>query len=87
MDLQGNTQGLTCLSFSPDGTCIAGNGFDRAVRVWNSVTGQLLMTGKGTTEYTSLCNSMAFSPDGMQILSADWSGNLLLWELGRDKRD
>jgi WD40 repeat protein/tRNA A-37 threonylcarbamoyl transferase component Bud32 len=73
--LQGDT-GAWSLAFSPDGRQIAA-GADRAVKVWDAVTGEELFNLSG---HTSLVSALGFRSDGKQIISGDQAGTVILWD-------
>ena len=64
--------------FSPDESTIATAGADCTVRLWDSETGQPL-PGVMQHEPDAFVYSVAFSPDGNYIASADSRGRLFLW--------
>jgi WD40 repeat protein len=72
--LEGHTDAVTSVAFSPDGKQIVSGSRDRTVRRWDAATGeQLLPALEGHTDSVT---SVAFSPDGKQIptlcVSENW---------------
>ena len=57
--LNGHTQPLSSVAFSPDGKRIATGSGDQTVRVWDAETGTEKLALKG-----HVVTSVAFSPDG-----------------------
>lgn len=73
--LQGHTDSVSSVAFSADGKRIASGGDDGTVRIWESRTGQLLLS---LNDHPNFVTCVAFSPDGAQLLSADSSGTIKL---------
>jgi WD40 repeat protein/HEAT repeat protein len=67
----------TALAFSPNRRWAAAAGEDRAVKVWDVVTGQVLRTLTGHQEAVE---ALAFRPDGRLIASAGKDRTIRLWE-------
>jgi WD40 repeat protein len=75
---------MTCAAFHPDGTHIATSTFsDKTIILWDVATGQKLRTLEG---HDSQVHSLAFSPDGRQLLAGcgeprEKKGEMVLWDL------
>ncbi|NEP35367.1 PQQ-binding-like beta-propeller repeat protein, partial [Moorena sp. SIO3B2] len=75
--LQGHTDIVSAIAFSPDGKQIISVSGDGTVRLWDTESGQLIHTFEGNTEWVT---AIAFSPDGKQILSGSGDGTVRLWD-------
>ncbi|KAF8155552.1 mycorrhiza-induced NACHT/WD-repeat protein [Crassisporium funariophilum] len=64
--LNGHTEGVNSVAFSPDGTLIVSGSWDRSVRVWDVLTGAELKVYIG---HQDAVKSVAFSTDGFRIIS------------------
>ena len=51
--------------------------YDETAKLWDSVTGQILATLQGHTNYI---NSIAFSPDGTKIGTASFDRTAKIWD-------
>ena len=65
--LEGHTQTVHSVAFSPDGTTLASGSWEKTIKLWNANTGECLRTLEGHADYL---RSVAFSPDG-QTFSRD----------------
>lgn len=70
--------GLSTLVYSADGRQLASGGsFDPAAKLWDAATGKLLRTMDG---HETSVRSIAFSPDGLQVVSGSLDGILIIWD-------
>ena len=67
-----------CVVTSEDGRFYATAGTDCTVRLWDCAQGNLLVEGTG---HSGEVRSLAFSPDGRQLLSVGNDGNVLVWNI------
>ncbi|NEO48805.1 MAG: hypothetical protein F6K55_33815, partial [Moorea sp. SIO4A3] len=75
--LQGHTDKVYGIAFSPDGKQIISGSSDNTVRLWDTETGLPLHTLEG---HTDKVNDIAFSRDGKQILSGSGDNTVRLWD-------
>jgi len=59
-ELAGHQSKVNALAFSPDGSFLVAGGDDMTVRIWDVLSGRLIVS----REFDSLVQALAFSPDG-----------------------
>ena len=74
--LEGHTDIVWSVAFSPNGQTLASGSQDRTIRLWNLNNGNLKRT---LTGHRDAVNSIAFSPDGRTLASGSWDGTIRLW--------
>jgi WD40 repeat protein len=77
LDLLGHTHQVECLACSPDGRRLATGSEDRTIKLWDTTTGEEVLTLRGHTAGV-LC--VAFSPDGRRIASGGWEWAVRVWD-------
>jgi WD40 repeat protein len=76
--LQGHTDTVEWVVFSPDGKHLASSSRDRTVKLWDAATGKEILTLRG---HTGVVNAVAFSPDGKHLASAGGGDKTVtLWD-------
>ena len=75
--LTGHTGAVWGVAFSPDGTRLATASADGTARLWDSTTGESLLT---LTGHTGGMWGVAFSPDGTRLATASVDDTARLWD-------
>lgn len=79
--LEGHTNFLMSLAFSPDGRILGSASIDHTVRLWDPTTRKLLRT----LPHQEQVFALAFSPDGRTLATGDRTGNVHFWDLGEGR--
>src|SRR5262249_26623253 len=75
--LEGHTEAVYSVAWSPDGKTLATAGFDNTVRLWEATTRTEVRKFEG---HTKIVMTVAISPDGKQILSGGNDNTARLWD-------
>ena len=75
--LNGHSNLVMAVAFSPDGTRIVSGSADNTLRLWDAVSGTHLKMLNGHSGWVM---SVTFSPDGTQIISGSGDNTLRLWD-------
>jgi len=79
--LEGHTQSVISVEWSPDGNWIASGGKDKTLRIWN-LDGQEVMVLKAHGGHRGQVNDIAWSPNSKNLASASSDGDVRVWDLG-----
>ncbi|MDZ8026876.1 MAG: AAA-like domain-containing protein [Nostoc sp. DedQUE11] len=80
--LEGHSDWVNSIVFSPNGKTLASASRDNTIKLWNLDTGKEITTLKGHSQEV---NSVVFSPDGKTLASASADNTIKLWNLDTGK--
>jgi WD40 repeat protein len=78
LKLEGHTDAVFCVAFSPGGDCMVSGSADATLRLWDLEGKQI---GKPFQGHSAGVRTVAFSPDGEKVVSGSSDGTLRLWDL------
>jgi lysophospholipase L1-like esterase len=76
--LEGHSESVNSVAFSPDGSILASGSGDKTVKLWDVETGNEIRTLEG---HPNCVNSVAFSPDGSILASSGDDNTIKLWDV------
>ena len=77
--MEGHTEGVANVVFSPDGKKLASGSNDNTVQLWDVETGQAI--GSALEGHTHWVTSVVFSPDGKKLASGSADKTVRLWDV------
>lgn len=76
--LDGHSEAVLIVAFSPDGKCLATGGGDKEIQIWDVFTSTPAVDPlKGHKHWVQV---LSWSPDGAQLASGSRDGGLFLWK-------
>ena len=81
--LEGHTESVTSVAFSPDREILASGSKDNTVILWNIAAGTSTATLEG---HTNRVLSVAFSPDGKTLASGSDDKTIRLWDVATGRQ-
>ncbi|KAA6410460.1 MAG: hypothetical protein FRX48_05882 [Lasallia pustulata] len=80
--LEGHSDVVLAVAFSPDGKQLASGSGDTTVRIWDAATGATLQTLEGHSHegHSHSVFAVAFSPDGKQLASSSHDKTVRIWD-------
>ena len=83
LQVKGEENAFTTVSFSRNGQILASGGGDKTVRLWDIAKGKELILLKGHEDWV---NSVSFSPDGKILASWSEDKTVRLWDVATGKQ-
>jgi WD40 repeat protein len=80
--LEGHSNSVSSVAFSPDRKTLASASDDNTIKLWNLQSQKPIATLAGHSNWVS---SVAFSPDGLTLASASGDNTIKLWNLQSQK--
>ncbi|AEE54178.1 hypothetical protein [Haliscomenobacter hydrossis] len=91
-----HTKPIYALAFSPNGANILTGSKDGTVKLWNIETGKIEKTFNDNIEKDNMeeeqeeeideISSIAFTPEGTQILTGNWNGTAKVWSIEHEDK-
>jgi WD40 repeat protein len=76
--LEGHTNWVMSVAFSPDGKHVVSGSYDKTMRIWEMETGREVSRLEGNARGVT---SVAFSSDGKHVVSGSYDETVRIWEM------
>lgn len=77
LTMRGHKGDVRSVCFSPDGKQVVSGGCDQTLKIWDAVTGKIMLTLGG---HAGEIETAAWSPDGKRIASGSWDKAVKIWD-------
>ncbi|HMG72823.1 MAG TPA: TIR domain-containing protein [Pyrinomonadaceae bacterium] len=77
--LEGHTDGVTCVVFSPDGKLLASSSRDHTIRLWDISKRETI--GEPLARHYAEVTAVAFHPGGALLASGSLDGTVIVWDV------
>jgi WD40 repeat protein len=77
LTLEGHTAAIEALAFHPNGEWLATASDDFTMKIWDTVTGELL---RDVTDFRDVVDGVAFSPDGTRLAATSTNTETRIWD-------
>ncbi|KAJ6565203.1 hypothetical protein DFH09DRAFT_470836 [Mycena vulgaris] len=77
MSMQGHSNWVNSVAFSPNGALVVSGSKDETVRIWDVTKGAEAMKMAGHSNWV---NSVSFSPDGARVVSGSHDQTVRIWD-------
>ncbi len=78
LELNGHSDAVYDVAFSPDGQLLASGSYDKTVKLWSVSDAKVIATLHGHQDQVF---RIAFSPDGRSLASCSGDGTTIVWDL------
>ena len=77
--IEGHSDGVTCVVFSPDGKLLASSSHDHTIRLWDVSKRETI--GEPLARHYAEVSAIAFHPGGALLASGSFDGTVIVWDV------